>query len=181
MKKTISLIACLLAGCLLLLASNANRAKYRHVRTNKKAWVREATSDNDSISMGLEIYISEDSVLITSEEPLFNIDITITDYLHDDAEMFHQHYPDMQPEERISIIDMPDGIYIITLRDLATGGFLFGYFAKGEQYEKEAEALGIPTIVAPRNPDEVYDLSGRKVRRMGKGIYIIDRKKMMNQ
>lgn len=179
MKKTISLIVCLLAGCLLLLAGNVNRAKYRHVRTNKKAWVREATSDKDSISMGLEIYVSEDSVLITSEGPLFNIDITITDYLHDDAEMFHQHYPDLQPEERIPIIDMPEGIYKITLRDLATGGFLFGYFAKGEEYEEEAEALGIPTIFAPKSADDVYDLSGRKVKTTGKGLYIKGGKKII--
>ena len=181
MKKTVSLIVCLLAGCLLLLAANVNRAKYRHIRTNKKAWVREATSDKDSISTGLEIYVSEDSVLITSEEPLFNIDITITDYLHDDAEMFSQHYTDMQPEERISLIDIPEGIYKIMLRELTTGGFLFGYFAKGEQYEEEAEALGIHTIIAPKSADDIYDLSGRKVRRVGKGIYIIDRKKMMRE
>ena len=133
----------------------------------------------DSVVLGLEIYASADSVLITSKAPLFNIDITITDNLHDDAEVFSQHYADMQPEERIPITDMSEGIYKITLRNPATGGFLFGYFAKGEQYEKEAETLGVPTFIAPRDTDNVYDLSGRKMQKADKGIYIINGKKIL--
>lgn len=184
MKKISALTVLLLTGCLFLLATNVyDRGKYRHVRTNKKAWVRDATTENDSVRMGQEIYVSEDSVLITSEEPLFNIGITISDHLHGDTEMYDQDYSELSAEERISIIDMPDGVYKITLRDLTASGFLFGYFAKGEQYEAEAEALweamSVPAINANGKNGVVYDLSGRQVQSIGKGVYIMDGKKVV--
>lgn len=165
-----------------------DHAKYRHIRTNKRAWSQtEATGmdslKDDSIKGAPEIYISEDSVLISANNALQNITVTITDTLYTDDLILSQHYDLIQTGmvERLDITRLPDGIYKITLSKAISGFYLFGYFAKGEQYEQEAETLDIPTLTAnDKLKDIIHDIKGYRVSLSNihkGGFYILDGKK----
>ena len=171
MRKTICTLALLLISTWLLSsATTFSRANYRHVRTNKSAWVRSARCDTVASSEAPDIYVSPDSVLIIFKPPFGRVDVSITD-VHDDTgdALFHHYYNMTDEEERISIIDFPDGIYQITIRDDIEGGYVFGYFARGDQYEAEVETLwetlevnSLPLIcteVCVANIDQTIDYS----------------------
>ena len=188
MKKSISLLFALLTCCACLLAATVvQRANYRHVRTNKKAWVRiDATETTDSIYSTPEIYVSPDSVLIASEFPMADIDVTITMVSggamasqHTEQPVFSRHYECMQTEERISIVDFPESIYKISIREYTADGSLFGYFAKGTGYEQEIEVLDVHDINVTKDRNVVYDLFGKRVKGAGKGVYVVGGKKVL--
>jgi hypothetical protein len=193
MKKILGLLLLFLTSSILLLA--ATKTKYHHVRTSKRAWSQVfAGGMDDFVVHEPEIYVSDDSLLISVSDSLKNFIVTLTDYLHDNKEVISQQYDRLpsNTEERIAITDLSDGIYEITFSHVI---FLdpytkltfacFGYFAKGEQYEQQAEVLGIsvPTA-ADKSKNIVHDINGRKVplNAIHKGkIYIMGRKKILYQ
>ena len=65
MKRFSGFIILILIGTVLVAAATQRpNKKYRHVRTNKKAWAKlDATSDTLSIDEGaLEVWVSSDSL-----------------------------------------------------------------------------------------------------------------------
>ena len=168
MRKILCVILLMFVGCMLLYAASVgSRAGYRHVRTNKTAWVRSARCDTIASSEAPDIYVSTDSLLIVFKPPFDQIDITIADHLHEGETPVFTHYYGMIDEElRIPIDDIVEGVYKITICDRIEGGYVFGYFAKGEQYEQEVEALwetnAFPlmcTEVCVANIDQTIDYS----------------------
>ena len=189
MKKILGFIILILIGTILVAAGTQRpNKKYRHVRTNKKAWAKQdATSDTLSIDeCALEVWISCDSILFCTEVTYNDVEVGITDQLHDNAVIKHYSFEHLTPEldERIDISTWDDGIYMIRIyMKYDPEVCMYGYFAKGEQYEAEAEALNdeissVKTVVEDRtglHDHAIYDLQGHRVapQHMIKGqIYI---------
>ena len=189
MKKILGFIILILIGTVLVAAgSQRPNKKYRHVRTNKKAWARlDATSDTLSIDeYSPEVWVSWDSILICTDVTYNDVEVGITDQLHDYAVIKHDSFEQLTPEldERIDISTWDDGIYMIRIyMKYDPEVCMYGYFAKGEQYEAEAEALNdeissVTTVVEDRtglHDHAIYDLQGHRVapQHMIKGqIYI---------
>ena len=177
MKKFSGFIILILIGTVLVAAATQRpNKKYRHVRTNKKAWARiDATSDTLSIDEGaLEVWVSSDSILICTEVTYNDVEVGITDQLHDYAVIKNYSFEQLTPErdERIDISGWDDGIYMIRIYMKYTPEVcMYGYFAKGVQYEAEAETLNgeissVTTVVEDRtglNDNTIYDLHGLRV------------------
>ena len=177
MKKFSGFIILILIGTVLVAAATQRpNKKYRHVRTNKKAWARiDATSDTLSIDEGaLEVWVSSDSILICTEVTYNDVEVGITDQLHDYAVIKHYSFEQLTPEldERIDISTWDDGIYMIRIyMKYDPEVCMYGYFAKGEQYEAEAETLNdeisaVTTVVEDRtglHDNAIYDLQGHHV------------------
>ena len=177
MKKFSGFIILILIGTVLVAAATQRpNKKYRHVRTNKKAWARtDATSDTLSIDEGtLEVWASSDSILICTEVTYNDVEVGITDQLHDNAVIKHYSFEHLTPEldERIDISEWDDGIYMIRIHmKYDPEVCMHGYFAKGEQYEAEVETLNdeisaITTVVEDRTglqDNAIYDLQGHRV------------------
>ena len=177
MKKFSGFIILILIGTVLVAAATQRpNKKYRHVRTNKKAWARtDATSDTLSIDEGaLEVWVSSDSILICTDVTYNDVEVGITDQLHDYAVIKNYSFEQLTPErdERIDISGWDDGIYMIRIyMKYNPEVFLYGYFAKGEQYEAEAETLNdeisaVTTVVEDRtglHDNAIYDLQGHHV------------------
>ena len=177
MKKFSGFIILILIGTVLVAAATQRpNKKYRHVRTNKKAWARtDATSDTLSIDEGaLEVWVSCDSILICTEVTYNDVEVGITDQLHDYAVIKHYSFEQLTPEldERIDISTWDDGIYMIRIyMKYDPEVCMYGYFAKGEQYEAEVEALNdeissVTTVVEDRtglHDNAIYDLQGHHV------------------
>lgn len=178
MKKILGFIILILIGTVLVAAATQRpNKKYRHVRTNKKAWARlDATSDTLSIDEGtLEVWVSSDSILICTEVTYNDVEVGITDQLHDYAVINNYSFEQLTPErdERIDISGWDDGIYIIKIHmKYDPNVCMYGYFAKGDQYEAEVETLNdvISAAVTPVAEDRteshdnaIYDLQGHRV------------------
>ena len=177
MKKILGFIILILIGTILVAAGTQRpNKKYRHVRTNKKAWARlDATSDTLSIDeYSPEVWVSWDSILICTDVTYNDVEVDITDQLHDYAVIKHYSFEQLTPEldERIDISTWDDGIYIIRIyMKYDPEVFMYGYFAKGEQYEEEVETLNdeisaVTTVVEDRmglQDNAIYDLQGHRV------------------
>ena len=177
MKKITGFIILILIGTVLVAAGTQRpKKKYRHVRTNKKAWARiDATSDTLSIDEGaLEVWVSSDSILICTEVTYNDVEVGITDQLHDYAVTKNYPFEQLTPEldERIDISGWDDGIYMIRIyMKYDPAVCMYGYFAKGEQYEAEVETLNdevssVTTVVEDRTgllDNTIYDLQGQRV------------------
>ena len=177
MKKILGFIILILIGTVLVAAATQRPSKkYRHVRTNKKAWARtDATSDTLSIDEGaLEVWVSSDSILICTSVTYNDVEVDITDQLHDYAVINNYSFEQLTPEldERIDISGWDDGIYMIRIYMKYDPAIcMYGYFAKGEQYEAEVETLNdevsaVTTVVEDRTgwPDNaIYNLQGQRV------------------
>ena len=177
MKKFSGFIILILIGTVLVAAATQRpNKKYRHVRTNKKAWAKQdATSDTLSIDEGaLEVWVSSDSILICTEVTYNDVEVGITDQLHDYAVIKHDSFEQLTPEldERIDISTWDDGIYMIRIyMKYDPAVCMYGYFAKGEQYEAEVETLNdevssVTTVVEDRTgllDNTIYDLQGQRV------------------
>ena len=177
MKKFSGFIILILIGTVLVAAATQRpNKKYRHVRTNKKAWARtDATSDTLSIDEGaLEVWVSSDSILICTEVTYNDVEVAITDQLHDYAVTKNYSFEQLTPErdERIDISGWDDGIYMIRIyMKYDPAVCMYGYFAKGEQYEAEVETLNdevssVTTVVEDRtglHDNTIYDLQGQRV------------------
>ena len=177
MKKFSGFIILILIGTVLVAAATQRpNKKYRHVRTNKKAWARtDATSDTLSIDEGaLEVWVSSDSILICTEVTYNDVEVGITDHLHDYAVTKNYSFEQLTPEldERIDISGWDDGIYMIRIyMKYDPAVCMYGYFAKGEQYEAEVETLNdevsaVTTVVEDRTgllDNTIYDLQGQRV------------------
>ena len=177
MKRFSGFIILILIGTVLVAAATQRpNKKYRHVRTNKKAWARtDATSDTLSIDEGaLEVWVSSDSILICTEVTYNDVEVDITDQLHDYAVIKHYSFEQLTPEldERIDISTWDDGIYMIRIyMKYDSEVCMYGYFAKGEQYEEEVETLNdeissVTTVVEDRtglHDNTIYDLQGQRV------------------
>ncbi len=177
MKKFSGFIILILIGTVLVAAATQRpNKKYRHVRTNKKAWARtDATSDTLSIDEGaLEVWVSSDSILICTEVTYNDVEVGITDQLHDYAVTKNYSFERLTPElyERIDISGWDDGIYMIRIyMKYDPAVCMYGYFAKGEQYEAEVETLNdevstVTTEVEVRTgllDNTIYNLQGQRV------------------
>ena len=177
MKKLSGFIILILIGTVLVAAATQRpNKKYRHVRTNKKAWARtDATSDTLSIDEGaLEVWVSSDSILICTEVTYNDVEVGITDQLHDYAVTKNYSFEQLTPElyERIDISGWDDGIYMIRIyMKYDPAVCMYGYFAKGEQYEAEVETLNdevstVTTVVEDRTgllDNTIYNLQGQRV------------------
>ena len=177
MKKFSGFIILILIGTVLVAAATQRpNKKYRHVRTNKKAWAKlDATSDTLSIDEGaLEVWVSSDSILICTEVTYNDVEVGIIDQLHDYAVIKNYSFEQLTPErdERIDISGWDDGIYMIRIYMKYTPEVcMYGYFAKGEQYEAEVESLNdeissVTTVVKDRtglHDNAIYDLQGHLV------------------
>ena len=177
MKKLSGFIILILIGTVLVAAATQRpNKKYRHVRTDKKAWARiDATSDTLSIDEGaLEVWVSSDSILICTEVTYNDVEVGITDQLHDYAVTKNYPFEQLTPEldERIDISGWDDGIYMIRIyMKYDPAVCMYGYFAKGEQYEAEVETLNdevssVTTVVEDRTgllDNTIYDLQGQRV------------------
>jgi hypothetical protein len=177
MKKFSGFIILILIGTVLVAAATQRpNKKYRHVRTNKKAWARiDATSDTLSIDEGaLEVWVSSDSILICTEVTYNDVEVGITDQLHDYAVTKNYPFEQLTPErdERIDISEWDDGIYMIIIyMKYDPEVCMYGYFAKGDQYEAEVETLNdeissVTTVVEDRtglHDNTIYDLQGLRV------------------
>ncbi len=177
MKKFSGFIILILIGTVLVAAATQRpNKKYRHVRTNKKAWARtDATSDTLSIDEGaLEVWVSSDSILICTDVTYNDVEVGITDHLHDYAVIKNYSFEQLTPErdERIDISGWDDGIYMIRIyMKYDPEVCMYGYFAKGEQYEAEAETLNdevsaVTTVVEDctgLHDNTIYDLQGHRV------------------
>lgn len=177
MKKFSGLIILILIGTVLVAAATQRpNKKYRHVRTNKKAWARiDATSDTLSIDEGaLEVWVSSDSILICTEVTYNDVEVGITDQLHDYAVTKNYSFEQLTPEldECIDISGWDDGIYMIRIyMKYDPAVYMYGYFAKGEQYEDEVETLNdefssVTTVVEDRTgwlDNAIYNLQGQRV------------------
>ena len=177
MKKFSGFIILILIGTVLVAAATQRpNKKYRHVRTNKKAWAKlDATSDTLSIDEGaLEVWVSSDSILICTEVTYNDVEVGITDHLHDYAVTKNYPFEQLTPEldERIDISGWDDGIYMIRIyMKYDPAVCMYGYFAKGEQYEAEVETLNdevssVTTVVEDRTgllDNTIYDLQGQRV------------------
>ena len=177
MKKLSGFIILILIGTVLVAAATQRpNKKYRHVRTNKKAWARiDATSDTLSIDEGaLEVWVSSDSILICTEVTYNDVEVGITDQLHDYAVIKNYSFEQLTAErdERIDISGWDDGIYMIRIyMKYDPAVCMYGYFAKGEQYEAEVETLNdevstVTTVVEDRtglHDNTIYDLQGHCV------------------
>ena len=177
MKKFSGFIILILIGTVLVAAATQRpNKKYRHVRTNKKAWARiDATSDTLSIDEGaLEVWVSSDSILICTEVTYNDVEVGITDQLHDYAVTKNYSFEQLTPEldERIDISGWDDGIYMIRIyMKYDPAVYMYGYFAKGEQYEDEVETLNdevstVTTEVEDRTgllDNTIYNLQGQRV------------------
>ena len=177
MKKFSGFIILILIGTVLVAAATQRpNKKYRHVRTNKKAWAKlDATSDTLSRDEGaLEVWVSSDSILICTEVTYNDVEVGITDQLHDYAVINNYSFEQLTPErdERIDISGWDDGIYMIRIYMKYTPEVcMYGYFAKGVQYEAEAETLNdeitsVTTVVEDRTgllDNTIYDLQGQRV------------------
>ena len=177
MKKILGFIILILIGTVLVAAATQRPSKkYRHVRTNKKAWARtDATSDTLSIDEGaLEVWVSSDSILICTSVTYNDVEVDITDQLHDYAVIKNYLFEQLTPEldERIDISGWDDGIYMIRIyMKYDPTVCMYGYFAKGEQYEAEVETLNdevsaVTTVVEDRTgllDNTIYDLQGQRV------------------
>lgn len=177
MKKLSGFIILILIGTVLVAAATQRpNKKYRHVRTNKKAWARiDATSDTLSIDEGaLEVWVSSDSILICTEVTYNDVEVGITDQLHDYAVTKNYSFERLTPElyERIDISGWDDGIYMIRIyMKYDPAVCMYGYFAKGEQYEAEVETLNdevstVTTVVEDRTgllDNTIYNLQGQRV------------------
>ena len=177
MKKLSGFIILILIGTVLVAAATQRpNKKYRHVRTNKKAWARiDATSDTLSIDEGaLEVWVSSDSILICTDVTYNDVEVGITDQLHDYAVIKNYSFEQLTPErdERIDISGWDDGIYMIRIYMKYTPEVcMYGYFAKGVQYEAEVETLNdevsaVTTVVEDRTgllDNTIYDLQGQSV------------------
>lgn len=177
MKKFSGFIILILIGTVLVAAATQRpNKKYRHVRTNKKAWARiDATSDTLSIDEGaLEVWVSSDSILICTEVTYNDVEVGITDQLHDYAVTKNYSFEQLTPEldERIDISGWDDGIYMIRIyMKYDPAVYMYGYFAKGEQYEDEVETLNdefssVTTVVEDRTgwlDNAIYNLQGQRV------------------
>ena len=177
MKKFSGFIILILIGTVLVAAATQRpNKKYRHVRTNKKAWARtDATSDTLSIDEGaLEVWVSSDSILICTEVTYNDVEVDITDQMHDYAVIKNYSFEQLTPErdELIDISGWDDGIYMIRIyMKYDPAVCMYGYFAKGEQYEAEVETLNdeissVTTVVEDRTgllDNTIYDLQGQRV------------------
>ena len=177
MKRFSGFIILILIGTVLVAAATQRpNKKYRHVRTNKKAWAKlDATSDTLSIDEGaLEVWVSSDSILICTEVTYNDVEVAITDQLHDYAVTKNYSFEQLTPEldERIDISGWDDGIYMIRIyMKYDPAVCMYGYFAKGEQYEAEVETLNdevssVTTVVEDRtglHDNTIYDLQGQRV------------------
>ena len=177
MKKFSGFIILILIGTVLVAAATQRpNKKYRHVRTNKKAWARiDATSDTLSIDEGaLEVWVSSDSILICTEVTYNDVEVGITDQLHDYAVTKNYSFEQLTPEldERIDISGWDDGIYMIRIyMKYDPAVYMYGYFAKGEQYEDEVETLNdefssVTTVVEDRTgwlDNAINNLQGQRV------------------
>ena len=177
MKKILGFIILILIGTILVAAGTQRpNKKYRHVRTNKKAWARlDATSDTLSIDeYSPEVWVSWDSILICTDVTYNDVEVGITDQLHDYAVINHYSFEQLTPEldERIDISTWDDGIYMIRIyMKYDPEVCMYGYFAKGEQYEAEVESLNdeissVTTMVKDRtglHDNAIYDLQGHLV------------------
>ena len=177
MKKILGFITLILIGTVLVAAGTQRpNKKYRHVRTNKKAWAKQdATSDTLSIDeYAPEVWVSWDSILICTSVTYNDVEVDITDQLHDYAVIKYYSFEQLTPEldERIDISTWDDGIYMIRIyMKYDPEVCMYGYFAKGEQYEAEVETLNdeisaITTVVEDRTglyDKAIYDLQGHRV------------------
>lgn len=177
MKKFSGLIILILIGTILVAAGTQRpNKKYRHVRTNKKAWARiDATSDTLSIDeYAPEVWVSWDSILIYTNVTYNDVEVGITDQLHDYAVTKNYSFEQLTPEldERIDISGWDDGIYMIRIyMKYDPAVCMYGYFAKGEQYEAEVETLNdevstVTTEVEVRTgllDNTIYNLQGQRV------------------
>ena len=177
MKKILGFIIVILIGTVLVAAgTQRHNKKYRHVRTNKKAWARQdATCDTLSIDdYAPEVWVSWDSILICTDVTYNDVEVGITDQLHDYAVIKHYSFEQLTPEldERIDILTWNDGIYMIRIyMKYDPEVCMYGYFAKGEQYEAEVESLNdeissVTTVVKDRtglHDNAIYDLQGHRV------------------
>ncbi len=177
MRKIIGFIILILVGTVLVAAATQRpNKKYRHVRTNKRAWSRiDATSDTLSIDeCAPEVWVSCDSILIGTEVSYNDVEVNITDQLHNHAIIEYYSFEQLTPErdECIDISEWDDGIYMVRIyMKYDPEVCMYGYFAKGEQYEAEVEALNdeissVTTVVEDRtglNDNAIYDLQGHRV------------------
>ena len=178
MKKILGFIIVILIGTVLVAAgTQRHNKKYRHVRTNKKAWARQdATCDTLSIDdYAPEVWVSWDSILICTDVTYNDVEVDITNQLHDYAVIkFHYSFERLTPEldERIDISTWDDGIYMIRIyMKYNPEVCMYGYFAKGDQYEDEAETLNdeisaVTTVPEDRtglHDNTIYDLQGHRV------------------
>ena len=120
MKKILGFVILILVGTVLVTAATQRQnKKYRHVRTNKKAWARKDATSIDSLSIeeyAPEVWVSSDSILIHTDVTYDNVEVGITDYLHDYAVIKCYSYEHLTPkqDEYIDITSWDDGIYIIS-------------------------------------------------------------------
>lgn len=178
MKKILGFIILILIGTVLVAAGTQRpHKKYRHVRTNKKAWARQdATSDTLTIDeYSPKVWVSWDSILICTDVTYNDVEVDITNQLHDYAVIkFHYSFERLTPEldERIDISTWDDGIYMIRIyMKYNPEVCMYGYFAKGDQYEDEAETLNdeisaVTTVLEDRtglHDNAIYDLRGHRV------------------
>ena len=178
MKKILGFITLILIGTVLVAAGTQRpNKKYRHVRTNKKAWAKQdATSDTLPIDeYAPEVWVSWDSILICTDVTYNDVEVGIIDQLHDYAVIkYYYTFEQLTPEldERIDISTWDDGIYMIRIyMKYDPEVCMYGYFAKGEQYEAEVETLNdeisaITTVVEDRTglyDKAIYDLQGHRV------------------
>ena len=178
MKKILGFIILILIGTVLVAAGTQRpHKKYRHVRTNKKAWARQdATSDTLTIDeYSPKVWVSWDSILICTDVTYNDVEVDITNQLHDYAVIkFHYSFERLTPEldERIDISTWDDGIYMIRIyMKYNPEVCMYGYFAKGDQYEDEAETLNdeisaVTTVPEDRtglHDNAIYDLQGHRV------------------
>lgn len=178
MKKNLGFIILILIGTVLVAAGTQRpHKKYRHVRTNKKAWARQdATSDTLTIDeYSPKVWVSWDSILICTDVTYNDVEVDITNQLHDYAVIkFHYSFERLTPEldERIDISTWDDGIYMIRIyMKYNPEVCMYGYFAKGDQYEDEAETLNdeisaVTTVLEDRtglHDNAIYDLQGHRV------------------
>ncbi len=177
MKKILGFIILILIGTILVAAGTQRpNKKYRHVRTNKKAWARiDATSDTLSIDeYAPEVWVSWDSILIYTNVTYNDVEVDITDLMHDNAVIKHYSFEQLTPErdERIDISEWDDGIYMIRIyMKYDPEVCMYGCFAKGDQYEAEVETLNdeisaVTTVVEDRtglHDNTFYDLQGHRV------------------
>ena len=177
MKKILGFIILILIGTVLVAAGTQRpNKKYRHVRTNKKAWAKQdATSDTLSIDeYAPEVWVSWDSILICTDVTYNDVEVGIADHLHDYDVINYYSFEQLTPEidERIDISTWDDGIYMIRIyMKYDPEVCMYGYFAKGEQYEAEVETLNdvisaVTTVVEDctgLHDDAIYDLQGHRV------------------
>lgn len=179
MNKILGFIILILIGTVLVAAATQRpNKKYRHVRTNKKAWAKlDATDISDTLSIDEytpEVWVSSDSILICTEVTYLDVEVDITDQMHDNAVITHYSFEQLTPErdERIDISGWDDGIYMIRIyMTYHPEACMYGYFAKGVQYEAEAETLNdeissVTTVVEDctgLHDNTIYDLQGHRV------------------